>query len=112
MRKTETIQSFSCEQPFLSFQRCLEAGILEPLSDLADGTYTVEGTAEKDGKASMVSKELTIDTTNNSMLTGLQFNGWNGNSVGLSPVFNTTLQVVNGCFFSPMALYNQNPALL
>ncbi|MCP1308547.1 S-layer homology domain-containing protein [Paenibacillus tyrfis] len=59
-----------------------------PEVNLADGTYTVKVTATKDGKSSTVSKDLTVNTADQSSLTGLQLNSWNGTPIGLSPAFN------------------------
>ncbi|WP_010502592.1 S-layer homology domain-containing protein [Paenibacillus elgii] len=62
-----------------------------PEVNLADGKYTVEVTATKDGKSSTVSKELTVNTADHSSLTGLQLNSWNGTPIGLSPAFNGSM---------------------
>lgn len=60
-----------------------------PSADLADGDYTIEVTATKDGKSTSVSEPLTIDTGDRSALTGLQLNSWNGTPIGVSPVFDS-----------------------
>ncbi|MBB6671884.1 S-layer homology domain-containing protein [Cohnella nanjingensis] len=55
-------------------------------TDLADGDYTVEATATKDGKTSTQTKPITVDTANRSSLTGLELKGWNGTPIELAPV--------------------------
>ncbi|XOK61138.1 S-layer homology domain-containing protein [Paenibacillus elgii] len=60
-----------------------------PDHELADGDYTFEVTATKDGKSTQVTKTVTVAaTTNDSKLAGLQLNSWNGTPIGLSPAFN------------------------
>ncbi|MCC3373760.1 S-layer homology domain-containing protein [Cohnella sp. REN36] len=58
----------------------------QPGTDLADGDYTVEATATKDGKTSTQTKPITVDAANRSSLTGLELKSWNGNSIDLAPV--------------------------
>lgn len=63
----------------------------KPDNDLADGTYTFEVTATRDGKSNQVSKTITVSATNYSTLDGLQLNSWNETPIGLSPFFNGSI---------------------
>jgi len=84
-----------------------------PATALSEGPHTVNFTATKDGKSSATETiDITVDTTNQSTLTDLQLNSWNGTTIGLSPSFssgttNYTASVANsvyGVFLSPFAL--------
>ncbi|XID91554.1 S-layer homology domain-containing protein [Paenibacillaceae bacterium WGS1546] len=57
-----------------------------PKEAIPDGLYNVEITAEKDQKQSTISKPLTVDTKDQSALTDLQLNSWNGSPIGLTQV--------------------------
>ncbi|MFE4571718.1 Ig-like domain-containing protein [Paenibacillus chitinolyticus] len=63
----------------------------KPTADLADGSYTVEVTATKDGKTAKETKTITVDTANHSSLTGLQLKSWDGTPIGLTPVSGGSL---------------------
>lgn len=59
-----------------------------PTAELADGKYTVDVTAVKDGKVSNESKTIVVDASENSHLIGLELNNSNdGTPIGLSPEF-------------------------
>ncbi|MBT2291398.1 S-layer homology domain-containing protein [Paenibacillus albidus] len=61
-----------------------------PDTDLPDGDYTVEVVAEKDGKKFTESKPFRVDTSDHSVLSGLELNSWDGAPIELSPVFNAS----------------------
>ncbi|MFF2912691.1 Ig-like domain-containing protein [Paenibacillus sp. NPDC057934] len=58
----------------------------QPAADLADGNYTVEVTATKDGKTAKETKPMTVDTSNYSSLSELQLNSWDSTPIQLVPV--------------------------
>ncbi|MFB6367696.1 S-layer homology domain-containing protein [Paenibacillus elgii] len=61
-----------------------------PSAELDNGDYTIVVTAAKDNRSSTVNKELKVDTADQSALTGLQLNIWNGTPIGLSPDFKAS----------------------
>lgn len=59
-----------------------------PSEDLKDGKYTVNVTAEKNGKLSKDSKVVTVDATDESQLSGLELKRGDGTPIAISPAFN------------------------
>ncbi len=59
-----------------------------PKNDLADGSYTFEVTAEKNGKPYTVTKQITISTENISALANLQLYSQDQKPIDLSPAFS------------------------
>ncbi|WP_164817419.1 S-layer homology domain-containing protein [Paenibacillus lautus] len=59
-----------------------------PSEDLKDGKYTVNVTAEKNGKVSKDSKVVTVDATDESQLSGLELKRGDGTPIAISPTFN------------------------
>lgn len=59
-----------------------------PSEDLKDGKYTVNVTAEKNGKVSKDSKVVTVDATDESQLSGLELKRGDGTPIAISPAFN------------------------
>lgn len=59
-----------------------------PSEDLKDGKYTVNVTAEKNGKVSKDSKVVTVDATDESQLSGLELKRGDGTPISISPAFN------------------------
>ncbi|WP_339220646.1 S-layer homology domain-containing protein [Paenibacillus sp. FSL W7-1332] len=59
-----------------------------PSEDLKDGKYTVNVTAEKNGKVSKDSKVVTVDSTDESQLSGLELKRGDGTPIAISPAFN------------------------
>ncbi|MGG4106874.1 S-layer homology domain-containing protein [Paenibacillus lautus] len=59
-----------------------------PSADLTDGRYTVNVTAEKNGKVSKDSKIVTVDATDESQLSGLELKRGDGTPIAISPAFN------------------------
>ncbi|MGG4342363.1 S-layer homology domain-containing protein [Paenibacillus lautus] len=59
-----------------------------PSEDLQDGKYTVNVTAEKNGKVSTDTKNVTVDATDESQLSGLELKRGDGTPIAISPAFN------------------------
>ncbi|MBT2765865.1 S-layer homology domain-containing protein [Paenibacillus sp. ISL-20] len=59
-----------------------------PSADLTDGKYTVNVTAEKHGKVSTDTKNVTVDATDESQLSGLELKRGDGTPIAISPAFN------------------------
>ncbi|AZS14312.1 S-layer homology domain-containing protein [Paenibacillus lutimineralis] len=59
-----------------------------PSTDLKDGKYTINVTAEKHSKVSTDSKIVTVDTTDKSQLSGLELKRGDGTPIAISPAFN------------------------
>lgn len=78
-----------------------------PSADLADGKYTVDVTAIKDGKVSNESKTIVVDVSGNSHLIGLELNNSNdGTPIGLSPEFaENTREYTASVFAATYSVY-------
>ncbi|MEC0201067.1 S-layer homology domain-containing protein [Paenibacillus lautus] len=59
-----------------------------PSADLTDGKYTVNVTAEKHGKVSTDTKNVTVDATDESQLSGLELKRGDGTPIAISPAFD------------------------
>ncbi|WP_339268972.1 S-layer homology domain-containing protein [Paenibacillus sp. FSL K6-1330] len=59
-----------------------------PSADLTDGKYTVNVTAEKNGKVSTDTKNVVVDATDESQLSGLELKRGDGTPIAISPAFN------------------------